>query len=77
MPLDPALGCALRIDLARSASWVLIPVVTDAAGAFAFGFPAPSIPVAAGFPVTMQAFLFGAGPFGAVVSNGVAVTLGY
>lgn len=77
LPLDPALGCALRIDLARAAQWLLVPIATDGSGAFACGFPAPAIPVAAGFPVTMQAFLFGAGPYGVVVSNGVVVTLGY
>jgi hypothetical protein len=72
----PLGGCVLHLDLAHAASWLLIPVATDAAGAFSFAFTIPAIPLVEGMPATMQMFLFG-GPAGFELSNGLRATLGF
>jgi hypothetical protein len=77
VPTTLGSGCVFHLDLAHAASWTLIPVATDATGGFSFPIAVPTIPLAAGLPVTMQVFLFGGGPFGFELSNGVRATLGF
>ena len=75
LPIGP---CTLHLDVAHIADWILLPIVLDANGALSFGLPLPSIPLLAGFPVTVQAFLLGTpGPFGFDLSNGLLTTLGF
>ncbi|HYC78198.1 MAG TPA: hypothetical protein VEI02_11280 [Planctomycetota bacterium] len=71
-------GCFFHLDLAHAATWWLVPIATDAAGAASLSIPVPSIPLLAGLPVTAQLVLLGtAGPFSFDLSPGVATTLGY
>ncbi len=77
-PLDPAIGCDFRLDVSHISQWILVPIATDGAGAFSFGFPVPAVPILAGLPITMQVVLFvTANGYGFATSNGVVASLGY
>lgn len=71
-------GCVGHLDPSHYATFTLIPIVMDATGGFSFSVTVPSVPLAAGTTVTLQAVLFGtASPMGFDLSNGVRAVLGF
>lgn len=76
-PLALPFGCTVWLDL-RGFVPLFDPIATDAAGAWSTPVLLPADPSLAGLVITAQALLAPtAGPFGASLSNGLQVTLGF
>jgi FG-GAP repeat len=71
-------ACTWHPDVAHFPTWLIMPIVIDAGGSGAVVIPVPSIPTAAGTPVTMQAIVYGtASVYGFDLTNGVFATAGF
>ena len=74
-----ALGCGIHLNLLSFGAWVLLPIASDASGAYA----TPTInlscnhPVAGGALALQAAFAPVPGPLGFELTNGLLETLGY
>jgi hypothetical protein len=71
-------GCIAFPNLAHMASWIQVPLTTDAAGSWQILVGLSASHVFAGLPVTMQAAVFPtAGPLGLDLTNGLVLVVGY
>ncbi len=71
-------GCVVYLPLGTIASWLSIPITTDASGSSALSIPLAGVPTLAGTQVALQAVVLPtSGPLGFDLTNAVVVTLGF